>query len=834
VADPGADARAAELSGRLRCDPVHTQVGHALGTLAYMPPEQAQGAVGKNTPRSDVFGLGGILAVILTGQPPFVGSTAGTAWRKAVHGDVGECLARLDACGADPELVALCKRCLSPDPADRPTDAGEVARAVAAFQAAADERARRAELERAKAEVAVAEQRKRRQIQAALGLAFTSLVALGGAFAWWQDRQAGQRRMADAQASADYARAEGEHKATAARLNAEQRFRAEQARDAVRAGLALAADLRDQSKFRPARAALAQAAALATGSAPEMLPDIERAQHDLAFVERLDDIRYRKWAWVAEPGRQSRFNTQMAAPEYRLAFATHGIDPTALDPGDTAARIAASPVKTALVTALDDWAVHEPNEATRDRLLDAARRADPGPWSDRLRDPAVRRNKAKLAKLAAEAGADPAGRSAMSLLVLAELMGDSRLDPVPLLAAARVQHPSDFDLAFAHGRNSTGSQRIGPYETARALRPENQAVWINLGVALMDEGNLDGAVAAYRQAIKHDPTFAKAHTNLGAALRAKGDVDGAIAAYRDAIKHDPTDAYAHNNLGNALRAKGDLDGAVAAYRQAIRHDPTDADMHANLGDALTAKGDLDGAIAAYKEAVRHNPRFAHAHTNLGVVLKVRGDVDGAIAAYKEALRHDPTSAAAHTNLGLALASKGDMDGAIDAFREAVKLDPKDVKARVNLKLAQVGKERMEAALAAALDAIKRDPNSAAAHNGLGLALLDKRDLDGAVSAFKESIRLNPDLVAAHANLATAYLQQKKYPEARACARAAVQAHPTSAVLHARLGDALFLSGDIPGARAALTEAARLDAQWAAQLARLPPVEVAPAPRPAKR
>ena len=44
--------------------------------------------------------------------------------------------------------MALCKRCLAFEPAERPANAGEVAKAVAELRAAADERARRAELER--------------------------------------------------------------------------------------------------------------------------------------------------------------------------------------------------------------------------------------------------------------------------------------------------------------------------------------------------------------------------------------------------------------------------------------------------------------------------------------------------------------------------------------------------------------------------------------------------------------------------------------------------------------------------------------------------------------
>ena len=134
VADNGEPTATVEYSPQSNYRTPHsdlTQAGAILGTPAYMPPEQAIGAIDQIGKHSDVFGLGAILCVILTGKPPYIGADAESNRQLAARAKLEDAFSRLDTCGAETELVALAKRCLASEPKDRPRDAGEVAEAVA-------------------------------------------------------------------------------------------------------------------------------------------------------------------------------------------------------------------------------------------------------------------------------------------------------------------------------------------------------------------------------------------------------------------------------------------------------------------------------------------------------------------------------------------------------------------------------------------------------------------------------------------------------------------------------------------------------------------------------
>jgi Flp pilus assembly protein TadD len=67
-----------------------------------------------------------------------------------------------------------------------------------------------------------------------------------------------------------------------------------------------------------------------------------------------------------------------------------------------------------------------------------------------------------------------------------------------------------------------------------------------------------------------EPCAAIAHCNLGIALHHNGELDGAIAAFRDAVRIDPEYALAHLNLGVVLKANGDNAGAKSSFESYLR------------------------------------------------------------------------------------------------------------------------------------------------------------------------------------------------------------------------------------------------------------------------
>ncbi len=102
-----------------------TQAGDVVGTPAYMSPEQAFGDVERIGPRTDIFGLGATLYSILTGVPPYQGSSLAESLTHARHGRYVP--ARQRAPGVPAPLAAICHKAMDLNPEGRYASALDMA-----------------------------------------------------------------------------------------------------------------------------------------------------------------------------------------------------------------------------------------------------------------------------------------------------------------------------------------------------------------------------------------------------------------------------------------------------------------------------------------------------------------------------------------------------------------------------------------------------------------------------------------------------------------------------------------------------------------------------------
>jgi len=305
-------------------------------------------------------------------------------------------------------------------------------------------------------------------------------------------------------------------------------------------------------------------------------------------------------------------------------------------------------------------------------------------------------------------------------------------------------------------------EAIEQYKRALQSNPAYSVSYNNLGIALAQKGQLDEAIEQYQKALEINPAFYECYNNFGIALARKGQVDEAIERYNKALEINPGYFECYNNLGNALAQKGKVDEAVEQFQKALEINPNYAEGCSDLATALAKQGRQDEALALYRKAVEIDPNNAKLHSNLGNALAQKGQVNEAIAQHETAVKLDPTYAAGYNNLGTALAQMGKVDEAIEQYKKAEKIDPNYPNAPNNFGNALLKKGKVKEAIEQYQRSLTLRPNYAEAHYNLGLALGENGQLPAAIAQLEEALRLKPDYADARNTLAKmrAIAQQK--------------------------------------------------------------------------
>ncbi|POF34394.1 tetratricopeptide repeat protein [Roseibium marinum] len=204
------------------------------------------------------------------------------------------------------------------------------------------------------------------------------------------------------------------------------------------------------------------------------------------------------------------------------------------------------------------------------------------------------------------------------------------------------------------------------------------------GVAAHRDGNLQAALAAYKEVLTADPDHADGLHFLGLLHFDAGKTDNAVLLIRESLDRNPRNASAYNNLGNILKLADKPDEALEAYVRAVEIEPRHEQAWSNINVMMEGATNNDDLLPILTEIVRLDPDNPNAWHNYGLSLMLAGHKEKAADALERCLEFGAevwTDPIWHARVLCAL---GRRERAVEHLEGIVSADPDNTVARYQL------------------------------------------------------------------------------------------------------------------------------------------------------
>jgi serine/threonine protein kinase/tetratricopeptide (TPR) repeat protein len=587
-----------------------TSGGMAIGTPAYMAPEQAL-ADPDIDHRADIYAFGIVAYEVLTGSPPFHGRTA----QATLAAHITQAAEPIQAKRADipAQLASIVMRCVEKKPEDRPQNANELLQLLDALTTGSITSGE------APSGIMPAPRGKPRRRAALLGLATVAMLAV----IWY----AISVRAPTVSASTASLTSIAVLPLANVGGDAKDEYFSDGMTDELTNALARLPGLR----------VAARTSAYSFKGQDADFSDIGRKLNVQAVIE----------GSVRRAGDRLRVNAQLISVADGLTLWSDSYDREAKDVfavQDEIARSIAAAVRPRLgrqaetlssesrgTSSLDAW-----HSYSRGRHFWNARGADNLRKSVSYFDSAIAR--------------DPGFARAHAARAIAYALLPEYTDQPP---------PNASELTYSSA------------DRALALDPNIAEAYTAIGLASVHDWKYAEAEAAYKKAIELDPRYATAHQWYGELLYHTGRIDEAIASIRTSGEIDLLSPIHPAALGYGLYLKRDYTQALSVVRKGIEIAPTLGLHHSIVGITLLMMGKHREALDAFRTAARLEPELAFRQGFLAHALAITGDTAGARAIVRRLRSPRPDGRLPYVALAIAYLGLGENENALAAMEQAV-------------------------------------------------------------------------------------------------------------------------------------------------------------------
>ena len=207
-------------------------------------------------------------------------------------------------------------------------------------------------------------------------------------------------------------------------------------------------------------------------------------------------------------------------------------------------------------------------------------------------------------------------------------------------------------------------------ERAAQLAPTGDH-FCNLGLAYGKLRRFGEASEALARAVQLDATRVEFIFNLGLVLLDAGDLKKARICLQRARDLEPESSAIRRNFAKVLARSGQIDEAVQEFQHALSRAPEAVEIRQELLLVLEQHERFAEAEATARQLLADSPRVGAAHAALGRALSKQAKYSEAIQCFRQALALDPTLQSVPTQLAFALGKSGQTEALLECLEQSV-------------------------------------------------------------------------------------------------------------------------------------------------------------------